>query len=281
MGKTLETKKRILSLLRKREMTMTELSDELDLSNATVSQHLSELQSAGAVEKLENEHFRKLKYYRAKGEVASDIAKYAAAIGAIVIIASAIYLYSGVFSTGVATNAAPLQSNPVKSMGNVSVINPNTVTSCPMMFYGISGNVVAISGLTEYTGKSNYGQVSDFVLGSGTSGVLFINETIGSVLNEPSGFSTVRSHYAHLSNAVPGIGTPVSGISISISPKNYTVLENETLSIATTISANSTASGTYWLRIDGPCGGGVAPVLITVGSGPYGGNATTPVSPYA
>ena len=38
---------------------------------------------------------------------------------------------------------------------------------------------------------------------------------------------------------------------------------------------------TYWLHIDGPCGGGVKPSLITIGNTAYSGNVTIPVVPFA
>ena len=91
MGKTLETKKKILSLLKNKEMTLSELSSYLNLSTATVSQHLDDLRRMGAVEKLENEHFKKMKYYKRVEAMNLNLAKYV--IGAIVIIAAISLLF--------------------------------------------------------------------------------------------------------------------------------------------------------------------------------------------
>ncbi|MDE1851718.1 MAG: DUF4382 domain-containing protein [Candidatus Micrarchaeota archaeon] len=64
MSKVWGTKKRILELLSKRKMTLTELSNSLKLSPSTVSQHIGELALKGAIERVESEFARKWKYYR-------------------------------------------------------------------------------------------------------------------------------------------------------------------------------------------------------------------------
>lgn len=100
MSRTLETKRKILTLLKEKEMTITGLSAALGLSNATVSQHLEDLSRTGAVERVENEHYRKLKYYRIReteGPVMAGYAKYAAAAAIALIVAlGAAYFYSAV-----------------------------------------------------------------------------------------------------------------------------------------------------------------------------------------
>ncbi len=63
MGKTFETKSKIIGLLRVGQKTLTQLYTELGLSPATVCQHLQELCNAGILDCRNDEHFRKLKYY--------------------------------------------------------------------------------------------------------------------------------------------------------------------------------------------------------------------------
>ena len=63
MSKTMETKNRILEILLKEQNTLTDMSKKLGLTPPTVSQHLKELYERGAVQRIENTHFRKLKYY--------------------------------------------------------------------------------------------------------------------------------------------------------------------------------------------------------------------------
>ena len=67
MTKNLQTKSRILNLLKKRKMTITEISQDLGISKSTASQHMSELAKMNLVEQEFNPHFRKVKYYRATG----------------------------------------------------------------------------------------------------------------------------------------------------------------------------------------------------------------------
>lgn len=64
MSKIWGTKKKILELLSKRKMTLTELSNSLKLSPSTVSQHIDELTLRGAIERVESEFAKKWKYYR-------------------------------------------------------------------------------------------------------------------------------------------------------------------------------------------------------------------------
>lgn len=51
-------------MLSERSKTITDISRELDLAPSTVSQHITELRSMGAIEQVENYHVRKWKYYR-------------------------------------------------------------------------------------------------------------------------------------------------------------------------------------------------------------------------
>ncbi|MDE1822706.1 MAG: winged helix-turn-helix transcriptional regulator [Candidatus Micrarchaeota archaeon] len=63
MGKLLRTKMKILELLERRNMTVTELSQFLQVSPSTVDQHVKELAGMGMVERIESEFARKWKYY--------------------------------------------------------------------------------------------------------------------------------------------------------------------------------------------------------------------------
>src|SRR5271155_5310485 len=78
-------------------MAITELSVELGLSTQTVGQHISELQEMRAIERIDNEHFKKLKVYKVN-ESTIDPAVVRYVVGAIIVIAivaSAAYLYRG------------------------------------------------------------------------------------------------------------------------------------------------------------------------------------------
>ncbi len=65
MGRTMETKGRILEMLSCEKKNLTELCAVLGLSPSTVSQHLHELKTQGAIYLVVDTHFRRYKYYKA------------------------------------------------------------------------------------------------------------------------------------------------------------------------------------------------------------------------
>jgi DNA-binding transcriptional ArsR family regulator len=284
MSKTLETKKRILNLLKKKEMTISGISQELGLSTATISQHMDELQRAGAVEKIENEHFKKLKYYRAKqtaGPLVANYVKYV--IGAIILlglVAVALYSYHGSGATHITT--AIQNTTSTANTSTVAPIAGGGALACPMLFYHLNGSIENYSGFSLYYLNSSSGPVADYVIGAGKKGNLYLKEQISDVLKEPQNFSYNRTHYAILTKINQSMDNASSEINYTISPQNFTLKNNSTVNLTLNVTTNSTATqSTYWLRIDGPCGGGVAPVLVTVGKMPYNGTVTSPAGIYA
>ena len=65
MSKNWETKEHIISLLRAKHMTLTDISERLDLAPSTVSQHLKELVEMGAIKEADEQFSRKWRYYEA------------------------------------------------------------------------------------------------------------------------------------------------------------------------------------------------------------------------
>ena len=63
MGKTGDTKKKIIEILRNGNKTLTDISNELDLAPSTVSQHLHELEISGTIKPVDADRPRKWKYY--------------------------------------------------------------------------------------------------------------------------------------------------------------------------------------------------------------------------
>lgn len=68
MSKTWETKRRILQLLSGKSKTLSILSQELDLAPSTVSEHIEQLETMGAVRKVDNPFIKKWKYYEKNPE---------------------------------------------------------------------------------------------------------------------------------------------------------------------------------------------------------------------
>ncbi len=296
MGKALETKKRILDLLKKKNMTTTELSRELGLSAATVSQHLDELGEMGAVEKVNNEFFKKLKYYRATDNVSPGMnnmgmmAKYAVTAIVAIVAISGIYLYylgqhsrqsfpaAPEVSAGNATGNA---TNVPGNSGPAAIASPGAGFACPLLSYRLNGTVSGYAGFSLYKLNASQGVVNDYVMGNDSNGTLRISEFVSQVLNQNNPLLTMnRSHYAVLTQVGSGFNTTAPGISVTLSPARYDAINNTTINLTVVLNTANAKYGTYWLRIDGPCGGGVPPALVTVGRGPYSGAVTADVVPY-
>jgi DNA-binding transcriptional ArsR family regulator len=64
MSKIGKTKKDILKILSKKQHTITDVSNILNLSPSTVKQHFDELVRIGAIEQVENEFIKRWKYYK-------------------------------------------------------------------------------------------------------------------------------------------------------------------------------------------------------------------------
>ncbi len=289
MSKALETKRKIMDLLKKRQMTISELSRELSLSTATVSQHMEELQKMGAVERVDNEHFKRLKYYKASQTPPVSMAKY---VIVILLVAAAIGGYA-ILSYGATGTSQPQRSNGSAPPSIITTTSPQANASttpiqpggagaiaCPMMTYSLNGTITGYHGFSLYYVNSSNGGIPDYVTGS--SGTFNVSERVTNVLNNnPAQFTTNRTHYAYLAAVNSTSDNTVRGINISISPEKYNVSEGEILNFTVSLAANSTAHGTYWMRIDGPCAGGVNEFLVTIGSRPYNGTIVIQPKIYA
>ncbi|MCL5430441.1 MAG: DUF4382 domain-containing protein [Candidatus Marsarchaeota archaeon] len=121
MARTGDTKNKILDMLGSKKMTLTELSQKLNLAPSTVDQHLHELLNMNAIRQVHNPFIVKWKYYEINPEfhgggpiktpqrtmVSSALFKNVMVIAAIAIILAAIYA------------ALPLLSNT----GNANTLN--------------------------------------------------------------------------------------------------------------------------------------------------------------
>ncbi len=142
-----DTKNRIVKLLNQKEMTLTELSNELGLAPSTINQHLKELLAVGEVRKIPNEFMTKQKYYEinpnyktrieataerssSMGNFNSTVFKIAGAV-AIVIVIGAILFEIGqspivnAQSTGSGTYFSLSDSPTVASVSAVNITVSN------------------------------------------------------------------------------------------------------------------------------------------------------------
>ncbi|MEM0148829.1 MAG: DUF4382 domain-containing protein [Candidatus Micrarchaeaceae archaeon] len=160
MSKHLETKNKILNLLSKKKMTLTDLSSELDLAPSTVSQHLRELEGKGFISEVENPYIRKWKYYQANKPVSDEemVTAYSSskidkriplggAIAAIIVF-GVILLVSSAQNVSPSIRLSPGSSIPVGS-------TVFTISDSPALA-NITGVYVNISGAmihSKTTGK--------------------------------------------------------------------------------------------------------------------------------
>lgn len=293
MSRTLETKKKILELLENKKMTITELSKELGLSKATVSQHIDELTRINAVEKVDTEYYKKLKYYKTTTNYPSMFAKV---IGAMIILGVVAYLalsymgrpqtsYPGLshMANNSTTTAAVSMQNNAISASNATV-TPGQIPgiySCIFLSYSIEGRIAKTSGFSVYTLNYTSGNttrnVTDYVINRGSSGSFSIAENVTNALKEPQGYNTTRMHY-YLLRYNNSIGDVYQGVNITYSPKSFQAANSSINTTAYVSIAQNASYGTYWINFDGPCGGGIGPELLTIGSKPYNGTIREPVN---
>ncbi len=181
MSRTGETKNSILKLLEQKNKTLSEISNELGLAPSTVSQHLQELETSGAIEEVENEHIRKWKYYRLNpnykdnaglmgivNRKVADSRVFYYIIGIVAIVAIA-YFASAYLNIGVP--ASPFYSgnvthaNATLSLSGATYV-PLRLTDPPKVPEGTSAlmiNYSAIGVRSNSTGKWTYSNASGSV----------------------------------------------------------------------------------------------------------------------
>ncbi len=188
MSRTLETKRKILGLLRDKDMTITGLSASLNLSTATVSQHIDELSRAGAIERVENEHFRKLKYYRIReteSQVLAKNAKYLIAAAVVMVVALEFYFYG-------LTSTVPSPSS-IPTMG----VKANSNSSIAAGRYGGASNMTPPTPLSDVLNvtKMDGFSFSREMFSSNSSSRCVLVQVSACDNNVPSQFACLNSDY--------------------------------------------------------------------------------------
>ncbi|MGC8710510.1 MAG: DUF4382 domain-containing protein [Candidatus Micrarchaeia archaeon] len=158
MGKFGETKSKIVDLLNQRNMTLSEISERLNLAPSTVSQHLQELEQSGKIKKSDEQHSRKWQYYeldRRDSERGLSIAASqrgrASIFAAVAIFATFIIAY--VLSSYMPVEPMLLQMSP--NMAVPAGATVFTISDSPMQ-YNISAVYVKLNSIaihSQTTGK--------------------------------------------------------------------------------------------------------------------------------
>ncbi len=162
MGRTGDTKRKIVEMLEQKNETLTDISNKLGLAPSTVSQHLQELQDAGTIRLVEDRP-RKWKYYEMnRGQITRgfgyDISKDLKRIGVpIAVIAVALILAFAFYTSGSSSNAVAQAQQVYLAPGSVVPAGSTVITlSDSPSFYNISSLVVTVSNASirsESTGK--------------------------------------------------------------------------------------------------------------------------------
>jgi DNA-binding transcriptional ArsR family regulator len=297
MSGIFETKNKILKSLSSKPKTGRQLAQELGLSQATLTQHLHELEQKGLVHEADGSYSKRWKYYevnalayeRFTGNGAMVRGAVAAFAAALVVLAIALF---AVGTNAPAHKALPnISTNATTVSGETSapaavnaLITPGglqAATACPAIFAAESNITLGrIAGFQQYT-VSNY---TDLVIAPGSTGAINYTVTLAPLTGNENKNMTLHVYnrifmYHNQSNStMPNDTTP--GITIAQMPANYTVpypssASSYNFSLKFNVSSSAT-QGTYWAVI-ALCEGYSKPMLITVGNRPY--NGTVHVGP--
>ncbi|MDE1860504.1 MAG: winged helix-turn-helix transcriptional regulator [Candidatus Micrarchaeota archaeon] len=232
MGKTFETKRRILQLLKSGNRTPTEIYKMLNLAPSTVSQHLKELKEAGQVEEYFDEHFRNIKYYGLRVQQAHPIAVQQKAardatylrygMGAIIIIAILGIAYFALASGSVQGQALAYSSQPQ--------VVQMLLTDPPHVPNGTTSLLVSYSALALAVSNSS------------GKGIIKLNSSGKVDLMGLINASTLLSNAKIPANtAVQAVAFDISNASITISGTTYPLLVSKGHIVAN-VTGNSTST---------------------------------------
>ncbi len=177
MSKTLQTKEKILNLIKNTPMTVTQLSETLGLSTATVSQHMQELKQMGAVESVDNSYFKKTKYYKLKpGSQIYAISNTSHQYIKIIPIVVAVLL--GVVFVGFWANSSNVGTSTSTNAITNQAITPTipgsaTCPNFPAVYGRYNVSIIGDTGLEKYN-ASGY---ADYVIAPGSNGMITLRVT--------------------------------------------------------------------------------------------------------
>lgn len=153
MGKFGETKNKIIDLLNQRNMTLSEISERLNLAPSTVSQHLQELEEAGKIKESDEQHSRKWKYYELEREGSENkINIITSQRGRIGIIAAsaliAVFIIAYILSIYMPVEPKLLQMSPNMTLPAGATLF--TISDSPMQ-YNISAVYVKLNSISIHS----------------------------------------------------------------------------------------------------------------------------------
>ncbi len=168
MGKMMETKREILNRLKGGRATVSQLSEELGLAKSTVSQHLTELKDMGAIEEDDNHYFRRLKYFKLKGDAKQNPTPVfnTVWVGAIAVVAVAA-LFVAIYSLGGLVPYLPhgLPQNHLQNVSSNSTLpaitsnggpaGPAGAAACPLLLVYPTANYSSVSTIIGHVANAS------------------------------------------------------------------------------------------------------------------------------
>lgn len=189
MSKTWDTKKKILKLLSKGQMTLSEVSESLNLAPSTVSKHIEELKRIGAISMVDNPYIKKWKYYRANSQFNVQYVKSGGfmknritqiGMGALIILVAlgALFVMYSSNQTGVfgpsGNLAFSLTDPPQVPVGTQSLI---------ITYSSIKAHYVAEGGASGWITGSGSGTVNLLTLINSSQVIGNANVPVNSIIN--------------------------------------------------------------------------------------------------
>ncbi|HUB92771.1 MAG TPA: winged helix-turn-helix domain-containing protein [Candidatus Saccharimonadales bacterium] len=243
MSKTWDTKRRIIKLLLKGNMTLTEISAELGLAPSTVSKHIEELNRIGAISLVDNPYIKKWKYYRANPEFSPEAVLRE---GGLLrqrlpqVVAVGLAVLVGIFLIyGFASHSGAQARQKVVSI---------ELTDPPQVPAGTQALIVSYSSIKAHVLGEDGGNSSWIsVVGNGTLNLMGLVNT-----------STIIANVVIPENdSVDMVNFSVNSARIIINGTNFSVVSPET-EITAGIEGNESLNGGSGFLID------LSPTVLTV-----------------
>ena len=296
MSGIFSTKNRILDSLAKKPKTRKQLSEELKLSPATVSQHLEELIRMGLINKSNDVHSKRWMQYeinhgayeKYRGPMKEQNRRYMQvpfmAILAIFVAIAASFVVLSLQNAQPNSASGNLANSTNLSSGFGPGSLPASVGACPIIRIPVVTSISSFAGFSIYN-TSGY---QDYVIGRGSLGTLNFSVKSGqnAYSNNQSGatqqvYNNFRFSHVTGNSSAESYNTTTPGLNISLSSLEENMTFNSTASFLMRINASASASyGTYWVSVN-ECDGTSSIFLVTVGNEPYEGNVTPNVNPIA
>ncbi len=241
MGKIFETKKKIIELIKSKPLTMTQLSEKLDLGPSTVNQHIKELLDIGAIRETDNPYSRKWKYYEYnKGfdkkleDQGYNMAKVRTFAVLAIVIAAAIGLIAILYyNNGLPQN--PVTTQPPSKAGFVVQL-----TDPPLVPPGTNALVISYSSIgVLYRNSSAY----EYFNASGSANLMSLtnfSQTLAVIsITNYSAISRVRlnisSAYITIGNSTYNVTLPLNHISAGVNSTGNSSIGGVLLNLDPTI----------------------------------------------